>query len=383
MIRANLTRLALGAALVISVPVAAAAQDDAATPEGVEWHLAGYAVDGEIGIVPWHIDATLLLEDGAASGSTGCNQFTGSYTLDGEALTFDPAVAMTRVACPADQSAVEDGYMANLVSTATWAIEDGDLMLADADGDHILGFERSVIALTTSDVAALVATLAGQQAEIDQLSGRVDNVRIGTLRDRIKTLEAQVKKLQGQQSSTSNSSRTSFTAAEQTLLKGIPTRIRGTCSALRGSGLPRGTVAAVQCRPGTDVVGEMAYYLMEHRDAVRTFTSVMGAHGVPERFRCSAGRPSQFLLHPNSAEGCFVDGGRANVRLMYMAAGCQQLDAGSTHLTSPVIYVAIEGKNRRISPLYAWTRDRHEGSAVTRVIGAPGQPLTPVCESDF
>jgi len=382
MIRANLTRLALGAALVISVPLAAAAQDEATTPEGVEWHLAGYAVDGEIGIVPWHIGPTLLLEDGAASGSTGCNRFTGTYELDGEALTFDPAVAMTRMACPDDQSAVEDGYMAGLPETATWAIEDGFLSLADADGDHILGFEQSVIALTTSDVAALVATLAGQQAEIDQLSGRVDNVRIGTLRERLRTLEAQVKKLQVQPAA-SSSAGSSFTAAEQTLLKGIPTRIRSTCSALRGSDLPRGTVAAVRCRPGTGAVGEMAYYLMEHRDAVRTFESVMDAHGVPERFGCPAGKPSQFLLHPNSAEGCFVDGGHANVRLMYMAAGCQQLDAGRTHLTSPVIYVAIEGKNRRISPLYAWTRDHNEGSAVTKTIGAPGQPLTPVCKSNF
>ena len=64
MIKARLARLALGAALVISVPVVAVAQDEAVSPEGVEWHLAGYAADGEVGNVPWYIDATLLLEDG-------------------------------------------------------------------------------------------------------------------------------------------------------------------------------------------------------------------------------------------------------------------------------------------------------------------------------
>ena len=65
-----------------------------------------------------------------------------------------------------------------------------------------------------------------------------------------------------------------------------------------------------------------------------------------------------------------------------MGAGCSQLDAGSTHLTSPVIYVALEG-SARSAPLYDWTRDSGGGSAVTRAIPAPGQPSTPVCESGF
>jgi hypothetical protein len=89
------------------------------------------------------------------------------------------------------------------------------------------------------------------------------------------------------------------------------------------------------------------------------------------------------LLHPYSGEGCYVKGGAANVRLMYLAAGCTHLDAGSTHLEEPVIYVAIEGTGNRIKPLWAWTRDSGGGSAVTRSIPAPGQPLSPACEGGF
>ncbi len=270
-------------------------------------------------------------------------------------------------------------------STASWALDDGDLTLADADGNHILGFEQFVVALTTSDVAVIARMFADQQRQIEQLEQRLDNVRIGTLRDRIKTLEGEVKRLRAAGASSSSRSSTSsgFSASEQTLLKGIPTRIRSTCKPLRGSNLPRGTVAAVQCDPKPSLVNEMAYYLMEYADARRTFLSVMRTHSVPERFECPDGRPSQFLLHPNSAEGCFIDSSRANVRLMAMGAGCNQLDAGGTHLTSPVIYVALEGKNRPIAPLYGWTRDSGGGSAVTRAIAAPGQPSTPVCESGF
>ena len=383
MIRTTLSRLALSAALVVAIPITAAAQGEATAPEGVEWHLAGYAVGGEVGIVPWQIDATLLLENGVASGSTGCNQFTGEYALDGTSLTFDPAVAMTRTACPDDQSAVEDGYLANLPQTATWAIEDGALMLADAAGDHILGFEQTVIALTASDIAAISAMFADQQAQIDQFGGRIDRIRVGTLRDRIKTLEAQVKKLQTQRPAASTSTGTSFNKAELTLLKGIPASIRSTCSALRGNN-PAGTLAAVRCRPNARVVGEMAYYLMPYAFAKRTFNSVMASHSVPQGHRCPAGRASRGLLHPASGEGCFVDaGGRANVRLIELAAGCNQLNIDGKQVATPTIYVALEGKDRRIAPLYDWTRDRHGGSSVTRSIPHGSQPLSPVCTDGF
>ena len=389
MIPTMLERAAVTVALMLTLPAAALAQGEAdATPQGVEWHLSGYAVDGQISIVPWHVDATLVLEDGTASGSSGCNRFTGSYTLDGESLTFDPTAAMTRMACAEDQSAVEDGYMANLPLTATWAIEDGDLLLSSADGSDILGFEQSVIALTASDVTALSALFDEQRSQIDQLGQRLDSIRIGTLRERIKSLEGQVGQLQAdlaaaEASSPGNGSGSSFTSAEQTLLKGVPARIRPTCASLRGSNLPRGTVAALQCDPNPGLVSEMAYYLMEYENARRTFLSVMRGHSVPERFGCPDGKPSQFLLHPNAAEGCFVDGGRANVRAISMGTSCTQLDAGGTHLTSPVIYTAIEGTGRQITPLWDWTRDRSDGFAVARQIPAPGQPTTPICEGGF
>ncbi len=37
--------------------------------------------------------------DGKLTGSSGCNNFNGSFKVDGKALTIDPG-AMTRMACP-------------------------------------------------------------------------------------------------------------------------------------------------------------------------------------------------------------------------------------------------------------------------------------------
>jgi heat shock protein HslJ len=373
------TSIAMTTLLVASLSIAATAQDGSTTPEGTEWHLEGYAVEGEVGIVPWHIEATLLLEDGTASGSSGCNQFSGSYTLEGEGLTFDPALATTRMACPEDQSAIEAAYMANLPQTAAWAISEGALSLTDADGGPLLDFEQTVVGLTTSDVAVMAMRFAQQQAEIDGLTKRIDSIRIGTLRDRIKALETQVKTLRA----TATTASTTYNASEKVLLKGVPSNIARTCSPLRGSGLPTGTVAALQCRPSANQASDMAYYLMEYDNAKRTFQKVMNGNSVPNRLRCDRGRSGRALLHPLAAEGCFVDGGRANVRIMYMATSCKQLDAGGTHLVSPVIYVAAEAPNNDIKTLYDWTRAPNRASSVTGTIPAPGQPTTPVCESDF
>ena len=41
-----------------------------------------------MGPVPEGVTPTLRLEDGQVSGSTGCNSFSGSYTLDATSLTF-------------------------------------------------------------------------------------------------------------------------------------------------------------------------------------------------------------------------------------------------------------------------------------------------------
>lgn len=370
-------RLSLAAVLLLALPVPTEAQEPA---EGIDWHLVQYADGSDIVSVPWFVEATLRLEGGEASGSGGCNGFFGSYTLEGDSLRIEE-LGSTLMGCADPVLAVEDGYLAAFPGVASWSVatigDEQTMNLRDAAGDDLLVFETPALGLTRSAVRGLAAELDALQAQIDRHEERLDNIRIGTLRDRLKTLEAQVQRLQSR--STASGSDPVFGAAERTLLKGIPAKIRSTCRPLRGSSLPAGTVAAVSCDPSTSLVAEMAYYLMDYADGRRTFNSIMRSHGAPERHRCPDGMASRMLLHPYAGEGCFVSDGRANVRLMYMAAGCSQMDAGGTHLEEPVIYVAIEGTAGRIKPLWNWTRDGDEGSAVTRQISVSGQPSAPAC----
>ena len=92
--------------------------------EGPTW-VVDTLLEGDLATsIPAGVDApTLLFEAGTLSVNTGCNTGRGSYTVDGETVTFGP-IGLTRMACtdPA-ASAIEPHVMAVLEGTATVAIE--------------------------------------------------------------------------------------------------------------------------------------------------------------------------------------------------------------------------------------------------------------------
>ncbi len=76
---------------------------------------------------------TIAFEPGRVSGSTGCNQFNGSYTIDGASLVFEP-LATTRRACEAPLMEQESALVAALGSVTGWSIaDDGRLHLTGED----------------------------------------------------------------------------------------------------------------------------------------------------------------------------------------------------------------------------------------------------------
>ena len=89
-------------------------------------------------------------EDGAerdvrgwqAPGSTGCNRFTASYTVAGDALEIGP-IASTRMACPPPADSVERDYVAALEQVRAWRVENEELMLVDADETEVLRYQAA------------------------------------------------------------------------------------------------------------------------------------------------------------------------------------------------------------------------------------------------
>lgn len=109
---------------------------EAGSLEGVPWVLsAGVDVDGWEATPP-----TAAFDGGTVAGSTGCNRYSASYTLDGDAVELGP-IASTKMACRPPADAVEREYVAALERVAGWRLEDGQLVLLDADDGELLRYD--------------------------------------------------------------------------------------------------------------------------------------------------------------------------------------------------------------------------------------------------
>lgn len=100
----------------------------AQTPASLEgtWEVTGYLVgSGDTAAVTSPIVDTVPVvtfgSDGIASGTAGCNQFSGGYGVEGEDITIGPLMS-TMMACADDLMAQEAAVMRALEGAATWSV---------------------------------------------------------------------------------------------------------------------------------------------------------------------------------------------------------------------------------------------------------------------
>jgi heat shock protein HslJ len=170
--------LVTAVALAGSLSGAAAAQDMPSPPEGQAWTLTAYTDEAGLATVPEDLSASLLLADGVASGSTGCNRFSGSYELDGASLNIAPELALTQMACEPAAETLQDRYLALLPTTASWQSTAEGIQLLDAGGAVILEY-----AAGEPDLSTVVALLEQLRAEVSELQSRVDALEAGGAAD--------------------------------------------------------------------------------------------------------------------------------------------------------------------------------------------------------
>jgi heat shock protein HslJ len=116
-----------------------------ATPpnlEGTEWRLIQL---GEEEVAPEgpQGEPSLTLDAAAqqVSGTGGCNRFSGSYTLDGAALSFGP-LAGTRMMCPEGMD-LELGFLDALARTRSFSVGGEALELYDDEGGLVARLESA------------------------------------------------------------------------------------------------------------------------------------------------------------------------------------------------------------------------------------------------
>ena len=346
----------------------ALAQDAEPGLESTEWSLVTYydEADGEFSTVPFEVRPSLRLEEGTATGFAGCNDFSGSYEVDDSELIFSDELTVTLAFCEGPAQVVEDAYLAGLGRIGSWSIDQARLELYDNLGDLTLAFEVPSVSWTPTQLATLLGALEGLQTEIDTLRDDTDSLNVPKLRERVKALEKEGKTVTKRlaeledspkvdPTSNPNASTTGFSANEKILLKGVPARISSRCTPLR-SQLPKGTQAAVTCRPNTKLVTRVDYFLLEGSRAVTEFGSVMTNYNVPEGGvkSCVDGIKSQQLFVGNGwqAEGCFRENKTAQLRFVDNATDCKKLKVSGRRLESPAFYIAVEGADQNVAKAY-------------------------------
>ncbi len=136
--------LALTASLLAGVFLATACggdDDDAEAPaslDGTSWTL----VEGTEITIPDDVDMTIAFEAGKASGSGGCNRFTGSYEQNGESISLG-RLASTRMACAEEVMTAERAYHSALEAVTSWSATGGVLVLSDSSGPALLRYEAT------------------------------------------------------------------------------------------------------------------------------------------------------------------------------------------------------------------------------------------------
>jgi heat shock protein HslJ len=113
----------------------------AATPlEGTTWVLTGTVATEAVSSLPADADASLTITDGQAAIRTGCNSGSTSVEITDTTMTFGP-VALTKMACPEELTALEASVIAVLDGEVTYEIAGDTLSIRKDGADGEIGLE--------------------------------------------------------------------------------------------------------------------------------------------------------------------------------------------------------------------------------------------------
>lgn len=116
----------------ISAPPAA--PDTSSDPlANTNWVLVGLEVEPPVAFDAATVEVTLGFAEGRVGGRSGCNQYGGSYVIDGDGLTVG-ALFSTMMACPEPLMAVEAAFTDALSAAERYELRDGELTIIHPTG---------------------------------------------------------------------------------------------------------------------------------------------------------------------------------------------------------------------------------------------------------
>jgi heat shock protein HslJ len=117
--------------------------------EGYNWVLFYWfhASDEKTLLPDTEITAYFNDKDKTVSGSSGCNQYSGTYTLDGLTLTINDNIIITEMYCSVEKNEQERLYLEALKNATNFVLDHGHLKMYC--GDDIMQFKREGASTST------------------------------------------------------------------------------------------------------------------------------------------------------------------------------------------------------------------------------------------
>ena len=142
-----------------------------ATFEGTTWRLIAYAdSSGQLSMALPDVETTAVFDGGRVSGNAGCNNYNGTYTVDGQALTIQLGPT-TMMACPEPTMAQEQAFFTNLAAAVSYVLVGDQLHILNANGDVILAFQPLVSTPLVGTTWQALSYNNGKQAVVSVLTG--------------------------------------------------------------------------------------------------------------------------------------------------------------------------------------------------------------------
>ncbi len=114
---------------------------------GTEWLLTGYnnGAGGFVSVVTGTAVTAAFSDDGQISGNSGCNSYSGSYSVTGSGISIGP-LAMTEMYCMDPEGVMdqESAYLTAVQASVSYRVGPDDLTLMDADGRRMAVYERYI-----------------------------------------------------------------------------------------------------------------------------------------------------------------------------------------------------------------------------------------------
>ncbi|HYV10576.1 MAG TPA: META domain-containing protein [Pyrinomonadaceae bacterium] len=132
---------------LISLSVASNAQTgrtmstDQRVLTGIEWRLASLGPAGsETGVVAGTTVTLRFAEDNRASGSTGCNNYNGTYQVRGDNISFSRLISTRRACLDQNANQQEQRFLSTLGAASRFRLSSNRLTILSDRGRNVLNF---------------------------------------------------------------------------------------------------------------------------------------------------------------------------------------------------------------------------------------------------